>query len=579
MKLLSMSVKNFRGIKGENTKISFEDSDIIFLLGQNNAGKSTILTAYEYLVTPKQKAMINDFYGYSEQNPIEIEAVFKKESNDEAEFKKKGFDKWVDNETSLIRFRKRWTVSGVEGKKETWNPEEGQYVENGFGGLESHFTKHAPTPVRIPAMSTPDELSKWISDIIKKTVLSKLKSEEEETYTKLLDELNSFQEKILSKESVTKLSETANVNFKKVFPQLSIEVNTDFGTEIDLAKTFEKEFSITIKDTRLNAINQSFTSHGHGVIRQTMFNFLGLVKNDLPVNGGSESQSKEFIILFEEPEIFLHPKAINSLRKVLYDLCTNSPFQILCASHSPSLIDISKPHTSLVRVVKDDSLQTNIYQVEHDLFTKSDERKKQVQMINRFNPYVCESFFCDEVIIVEGDTEAIVIRELLFKLAPDRDIFVLNSGSKNNLTFFQEIFTFFNIKHFVIHDSDTQYLYNKSGTVIKNNDGSNRKNSAWKINDDIWNGILKANTISPLLARRFVHIPNFEGAHSYTYDTSKGKPLSAYEFVQSLDVNENVPIVNFVKYIIMGEAQLEEFVQENLILLLEVGEDVTELEI
>ncbi|MGG3802514.1 ATP-dependent nuclease [Metabacillus fastidiosus] len=565
MKLVSMSVKNFRGINGKNTTVSFEGSDIIFLLGQNNVGKSTILTAYEYLVTPKQKAIISDFNGFSEKNPIEIEAVFKKETNDDEIFKKKGFEKWVEHSTSLIRFRKRWTTSGVEGKKETWNPEEGIFVENGFGGLETHFTKHAPTPVRIPAMSTPDELSKWISDIIKKTVLAKLKIEEEETYSKLLKEFTSFQEKILSKDSVKKLGETANINFKKVFPHLTIEVNTDFGTEIDLAKSFEKDFNVTIKDTRLGTINQSFTSHGHGVIRQTMFNFLGLVKNELPVNDTTQSQSKDFIILFEEPEIFLHPKAINSLRKVLYELCTDSPFQILCASHSPNLIDISKPHTSLVRIVKDDNLKTFIHQVKHDLFTGSEQRKKQVQMINRFNPYVCESFFCDEVVIVEGDTEAIVIRELLENLAPERDIFVLNSGSKNNITFFQEIFTYFRINHYIIHDSDTPYIYNTSGEIVQNKDGSNKKNSAWKLNADIWNKVLEANDISPMLARRFVHIPNFEGAHNYKYESSKGKPLSAYDFVKGLDINENIPIVNFVKYILLNDQQLEEFFQENLV--------------
>lgn len=564
MKLIYMTINNFRGIKGEKTTISFEGSDIIFLLGQNNAGKSTILSAYEYLVTPKKKATISDFFGFSEQNPIEIEAVFKKESIDEDVFKKKGFEKWVDETSLLIKFRKRWTSAGEEGKKETWNPTECKFVENGFGGLETHFTKHAPTPVRIPAMSSPDELSKWVSEVIKKTVLAKLKTEEEETYTKLLGDITAFQEKILSKDAVTKLSESANLNFKKVFPYLSIEVSPEYGAEIDLAKSFEKEFNVTIKDNRLETINQKFSSHGHGVIRQTMFNFLGIVKNELPVNTDGVSQSKEFIILFEEPEIYLHPKAINSLRKVLYELCNNSPFQILCASHSPSLIDISKPHTSIVRVVKNDSLQTNIYQVGHNLFTRSNERKKQVQMINRFNPYVCESFFSDEVILVEGDTEAIVIRELLSQLSAEKDIYVLNAGSKNNLPFFQEIFTFFHITHFIIHDLDTQYLYNKEGEVIKNKDGTNRRNSAWKLNDDIWDLIVKSNSISPMLARRFIHIPEFETAHNYIYDKEKGKPLSAYEFVQTLNIDENIPIVNFVKYILANEPQLDEFTKENL---------------
>lgn len=412
-------------------------------------------------------------------------------------------------------------------------------------------------------MSTPDELSKFVSDIIKKTVLTKLRFEEKEVYEKLLNEFNAFQNKILSKDSITKLSETANINFKKVFPDLTIEVNPGFGAEIDLAKSLEKEFNITIKDSRLNNINQSFTSHGHGVIRQAMFNILGLVKNELPVTQDSSSRSKEFLILFEEPEIYLHHKAINSLRNVLYDLCLNSPFQILCASHSPALIDISRQHTSLVRIVKNETLETKIYQVDHDIFTGSDERKKQVQMINRFNPHICESFFTDEVVIVEGDTEAIVIRDLLARVAPERDIFVLNSGSKNNLTFFQKIFTHFNIKHHVIHDSDTPHLFDKDGIIISNKNGSPRKNSAWKINSEIWDEIEKANKISTM-ATRFIHVPDFEQAHGYEYDIEKGKPLSAFEYAQNLKLSDDVPITRIVNYILNKDLQLEIFSQENL---------------
>ena len=45
-------------------------------------------------------------------------------------------------------------------------------------------------------------------------------------------------------------------------------------------------------------------------------------------------------------------------------------------------------------------------------------------MINRFNPYVCEVFYSDEVILVEGDTEAIVFRYILDKYYSDRDIYL-----------------------------------------------------------------------------------------------------------------------------------------------------------
>ena len=77
------------------------------------------------------------------------------------------------------------------------------------------------------------------------------------------------------------------------------------------------------------------------------------------------------------------------------------------------MIDISKPHSSLVRVIKNEDETTETYQVGDDVFRNTEEKKERIQMINRFNPHVCESFYARKVIIVEGDTEAIVFRDLI----------------------------------------------------------------------------------------------------------------------------------------------------------------------
>ncbi len=44
-------------------------------------------------------------------------------------------------------------------------------------------------------------------------------------------------------------------------------------------------------------------------------------------------------------------------------------------------------------------------------------------MINLFNPHVCEAFYADKVILVEGDTEAIVYRALLKEYYPEEEVF------------------------------------------------------------------------------------------------------------------------------------------------------------
>ena len=83
MKLEKLIIKNFRGLKGENNVIEFSNSNIIFLIGQNNIGKSSILRAYEYFVSPSQKALREDFYNHDSSIPIIMEAIFRKEDEDD----------------------------------------------------------------------------------------------------------------------------------------------------------------------------------------------------------------------------------------------------------------------------------------------------------------------------------------------------------------------------------------------------------------------------------------------------------------------------------------------------------------
>ncbi len=571
MKLLDLTVKNFRSIKGDGITISLKESDIIFLFGQNNSGKSSLLTAYEYFITPNKKAELSDFLGFNPCLNIEMKATFLKEDGDNDVFEQKGFNKWV-NDQGIVKFRKTWESVNVPGKKETYNPETNEYISDGFGGLEQHLTKHSPTPIRIPAFPSPADLTKFIKDTVQKSVLKTLKDEEVEAYERVMSEINALQDRILSKEAITAKSQNANENFRKIFPNLTLDISPIEGQEFNLASALEKEFSVIIKDDRFPDAKQDFTNHGHGVIRQTLFNFLGIVKNELPTTSDDETNRKDFIILFEEPEVYLHPKSIRLLKKVLYDLCTNSPFQIICASHSPSLIDMSKPHTTLVRMIRDSEANTKLFQVGESIFSATQEQKDKVQMINRFDPNVCESFFSDEVILVEGDTEAIVVREILERKYPEKDIYVVNTGSKNNIPFFQKIFNHFNIKQHIIHDSDTRYLYNVSTNELNekiyvrksNQDGSDKNNSAWSLNESIWNELMDANANSEEYAKRYVSVYNFESSHDYEYDTTKGKPLSAFEYANQLDLNGNESILKFVDTICGALPHDFKFTQEEI---------------
>lgn len=523
MRLYQLTIKNFRGLKGERNTIKFEKSDIIFLIGQNNVGKSTYLRGYEFFVNSKQVAKRSDFYDYNPSIPIEMEGWFIHEAEDveDESFAGKGkskdpqwVSKWADAD-GIIKVRKTWSVENGLFKKQTFSPQKDQWIDNGFGGFDSLFTKAAPIPIAINAMEDEESLNEKVNKLMQDRYLKKIRESQSDLYEEALGKIQKLEEAITNSEEIGKLNVDLNSHFKKVFSELSLKIQAQNVEDIKLEDLFKKNHTISVERDNITR-PETFLQNGHGVIRQALFNFITFLRDI------SEQDKKEYLILYEEPELFLHPRVTFKLRNSLYDLAKDSPYQILCATHSPLMIDVSRPHASLVRAIKVAGEETETFQVGEDVFNKDEERKQYVQMINRFNPHVCEAFYADKVILVEGDTEAIVYRALLKKYYPEEEVFVLNTGSKNNIPFFQEILTAFHIEHYAIHDIDTEYNSNE------------KRNSAWILNQKIWDLVEEANREQPGLARRYVHNANFENAHKYKLLNGANKPLQASKFVDKV---------------------------------------------
>lgn len=540
MKLKKLIVSNFRGLKGDKNIISFENSDIIFLIGQNNVGKSSLLDAYDFFITPNTKPKITDFNDHKITNKIEIigEFLFDKSDEEDADLigsakdkDPKWMEKWVDKE-NIVKIKKCWDQPDEKGQKYTFDPRTSDWVKNGFGGFDSILTKHAPQTIFIKAMEEETTLEEKVNKIINEEFLKKAKDDFPDKYNDALLAIKELQKLILSSGNIYTYNNQINQLFKNVFPELTLELNHKNQDEINLVEAIKKHHSVGVKTVNASR-EETFLEHGHGVIRQALFNFIAFLGK---LKAGSTK--KDYIILYEEPEVFLHPKVVYKLRKSLYDLSQNSPYQVLCATHSSLMIDISKPHSSLVRVVKDENQNSATYQVGDDVF-QNGENKNVVQMINRFNSNICECFYADKVLLVEGDTEAIIFRELLERYFSEHEIYVLNTGSKNNIPFFQEVLTHFRIKHYVIHDTDTP-----------------SKKSSWTLNEKIWRKVESAHKIQTNLSRRYVFKDKFESAHEYEENDTDGKPLSAFKFVTNkVTLESNYDCINFLKDVV-GEQKI-----------------------
>ncbi|MFY0802056.1 ATP-dependent nuclease [Peribacillus frigoritolerans] len=535
MKLKRLIVNSFRGLKGEENIIDFEGSDIIFLIGRNNYGKSTFLHAYNFFINPGVKATVNDFFNKDNTTPIEITGIFRKEENDEKDkLLNKEDPEWIQNwvdEDGLIRIKKVWTNIDGEGKKKTYNPKTRLFVDGGFGGFDTLLKRYSPTAIPINAVTSIEELEKKINDIITKKHIKKIETEYSDKYDTIITGLKELKDDISNSSDISSINTNMNKFFSGVFPDLELQIYSIPESGIDISKTLKATHGLSVKDKELLEEIYDLKNNGHGVMRQALFSFLSTLETDL------DKKRKEYLILFEEPELYLHPEAVFSLREQLYTLAKDSPFQVICATHSPLMIDTSKPHSSLVRLEKKNTKDTKTYQVKFDLY--EGEEKNFLQMINRFNPHICECFFADEVVLVEGDTEAVIYRDLISRFYKNKkDVFVLNTGSKANMVFYQRILTHFGIKHVIVHDVDAK-TYETKEKITKTN-------SMWTFNQSIWDQVVESNRLFPGISRRYTHFLNFEVAHEYKENKSKGKPLSAYEFSQSINDESELPCIEFL---------------------------------
>lgn len=280
MKLQKLIISNFRGLKGNKNIIDFSDSNIIFLIGQNNVGKSTYLRAYEFFINPKQTAKEEDFYNYATSIPIVIEGWFLKENEDDTDedLAKQGknsdpnwMEKWV-GEDNFIKIRKTWNAPGGF-IKETFSPEKSNWVQNGFGGFDSLLTKYSPEPIAINAMEDETTLEEKVNKLIQDRYLKKIKEDYRELYQNALDSIKVLQDKITNSEDVSKLNEELNSHFKETFAELTLRIQASKEENIKLEDAFKKNHTITVERSNINR-KETFLQNGHGVIRQALFNFI-----------------------------------------------------------------------------------------------------------------------------------------------------------------------------------------------------------------------------------------------------------------------------------------------------------------
>lgn len=540
MKLSELVIENFRGI-GEPVTIKIDD--IIVLIGNNNVGKTTILSAYEAFATNSHRLSKKDFYNETETNTPIITGIFTNVTQADVA------EKWIYNDIELgyencIKVQYRWsTFDGVK-QKYSFDPEKMDYVEYGTGGFESILASKIPTPLKISPLDNPNELEQKILSILTETIKSNIK-QGDSRINNLLNQIEQlgtiFKEEIQDdiNESTRKIAE----DLSKIFPDLDhIELDVRSG-KIEPEKLIGTGSFIRIGSKPSGDHEESYhvplSHHGTGLQRTFLWSALKMLAETGRHKVGKTvlGLDKPKILLIEEPEAFLHPSAIREARDALYAIAKLENWQVMTTTHSPMFIDLTKDHTTIIRIEKDDSTNRTVktFSTEEAGFTATD--KENLKMMNFCNPYINEFFFAKQNLLVEGETEYSVVKALIQNQKIDSTLHILNCIGKGNIVTVSKILNHFSVPYSILHDADNPTIIRSQKKV---------RNGAWtnniKIIEEAQKGRLKGLTI-----KTFVSIPNFEGEFLEGHKGSS-KPYEAWKYFQN-DTPSTLKFLSLIDYL------------------------------
>lgn len=483
MKIREIIVHNFRAFK--DASLYLEDYGL--LIGANNSGKSAILDAVRSFYEKDMKFDFQrDFPKFptdDKESWIEIEYEM---SKDEAESIRSEY-RQLGN-----RFRVRKVLhSADKANLHLYAHEGGVLSANQFYGEDSVGKGKLGEIVYIPAVTKLEDMTKFtgtspLRDLVN-AIFKKLVKDSEAFAT--------FQSAITKFGKDIQIEETSD---KKSLRGLEEDINsglTDWEAKFKLKVSLLNETEVVkslldyeIYDDVLKA-NQSATSYGHGFQRQLIYRLLrvsaGYSSGKLP-NKKKDFSPDFVLLLFEEPEAFLHPPQQSQLDSDLRKIACEEGRQVLLSTHSPQFVSHATEHIPAIAMLQRCNGQSVIGQIKLErlnaLFSENqeinklvtglrnyeagaDEQKIEMEAVKYFlwlNPERCGVFFARKTLVVEGPSEVVLINYLIQtgKIRPPiGGLFVIDALGKSNVHRFMNLLGELKIEHSVLHDRDP----NKTG--------------------------------------------------------------------------------------------------------------------
>lgn len=398
MRIEYIRIKNFRSIKDEITVRLSPNKTVI--VGQNNVGKTNIITALEILFGER----------YPTYYPLEEKDFFDPEKPLEIEVKISEIDKNLDYP------RIKWKARNESTDKRKITHNNGElilkfvanfnnsktlkcFVENTpphttdevIRSLTDEFLKSLLSFVFVPADRTIRVDLKtgeytWYGKLLRMILESQSETEKYKNLVRKLEEIEALIREILKSENALKMGQL-----------LTFIEDLRFSlTKSQKPKDLLKYIEILIKDTSENYLE--IARLGHGTQSAILIGLLEMYLNTLSTSRNSILK----VFAIDEPENFLHPQGKRLINSLLEKIAENENTQVIYTTHSSELITNFEENKftlkDVVYVYKEDGA-TKVKQFTEEESTDFFKIQEELDVEKG------EIFFASGVILVEGETE------------------------------------------------------------------------------------------------------------------------------------------------------------------------------
>lgn len=415
-KLVRMTVRNIGCIGNEGVEIALDN--VVCLVGKNNAGKSTILRAYELAKGTAAFEIHRDRHQHAQEQEYS-EVILDVHIPD-------GIgnihEDWKIDEDGLriVRSRWQWPAPSYQKVRTTWNPKAG---EDGVGdwdpdknasGLDNVFTARLPRPLRIGSLDDAEKTEDMLLTLALTPLITRLEKERLNTESDLSKAIQSVSINIdrlseAHKEDFNQIAMQVTTGFQSVFPSLGVKLNIAAAPLVPKIEDIVKKGSgLRIADGKADT---SLSQQGTGARRALFWSMLqvhneltrekeirGEFQKRLEKNIAEETKKKAgkkitqeqsdaideellklnahlaahaagapipespddpslpgYLLLIDEPENALHPMAARAAQRHLYKLAASPDWQVLMTTHSPYFVNPFEDHTTIVRLERKDN--------------------------------------------------------------------------------------------------------------------------------------------------------------------------------------------------------------------------------